>query len=95
MGRSRASKEQMRGHHDGVMPRKCRYKGGCMVESESHGGDVDHWMQDVHPKKGALHKALHISGSKKIPTSLLEKEKHARSPLMRKRATLALNYRGA
>lgn len=59
------------------------------------GGNVDDkWMQDVHPKKGALHKALKIPDDKKIPTTLLEKEKNAKSPLMRKRATLALNYRG-
>lgn len=60
------------------------------------GGNVDDdkWMQNIHPKKGALHKALKIPGDKKIQTSLLDKEKNAKSPLMRKRATLALNYRG-
>jgi len=40
------------------------------------GGDVeDHWMQDVHPKKG-------------------EEAEHAKSPLERKRANLALRFRG-
>lgn len=61
----------------------------------AEGGNVkEKWMQDVHPKKGALHKALKIPKDKKIPTDLLEKEKKSKSPLMRKRATLALNYRG-
>lgn len=58
------------------------------------GGSVDKWMQDVHPKKGALHKEMHIPGDKKIPTKKLEKAKHSENPLLKKRATLALNYRG-
>lgn len=58
------------------------------------GGDVDRWMQDVHPKKGALHKMMHVPAGEKISTSALEKETHAKSPLMRKRANLALRYRG-
>lgn len=81
MGRSRASKEQLQ--DDGMEPR--RHKAG---------GDVDHWMQDVHPKKGALHAQLHISPNKKISTERLEKAEHAKSPLLRKRANLALRYRG-
>lgn len=78
MGHSRASKEQM--SMDGCMPRKS-------------GGDVNHWMSDVHPKKGALSRSLHIPEGEKIPTHLLREETHARSPLMRKRANLALRYR--
>ena len=58
------------------------------------GGTTDKWMQDVHPKKGALHQMLHIPEGQKIGTGLLEKETHAKSPLMRKRANLALRYRG-
>lgn len=80
MGRSRASKEQM------GMP--------CGINQKSSGGDVNYWMQDVHPKKGALHRQLHIAPGKKISYSRLEEETHAKSPLLRKRANLALRYRG-
>jgi hypothetical protein len=79
MGRSRASKEQLS-------------MNGCMARKS--GGEVDHWMQDVHPKKGALHAQLHIPKDKKISDSRLEKATHANSPLLRKRANLALRYRG-
>lgn len=63
-------------------------------KGKKDGGSVNMWMQDVHPKKGALHKALGIPSDKKIPTGLLEEETHSKSPLMRKRANLALRYRG-
>jgi len=42
-------------------------------------------------KKGALHKALGVPESKKIPKEKLEKAKHSKSALMRKRATFAEN----
>lgn len=59
------------------------------------GGDVEgHWMQDAHPKKGALHAQLHIPQGQKIPTDRLEEAEHAKSPLLRKRANLAMRYRG-
>lgn len=51
------------------------------------------WMQNVHPQKGALHRELGISESKRIPTSLLEEKAHAGGKLG-KRANLALRYRG-
>lgn len=60
----------------------------------SEGGSVDKWMQDVHPKKGALHKQLNIPEDKKIPTKTLEKAAHSSKPLLEKRANLALRYRG-
>lgn len=55
--------------------------------------EKDKWMQDVHPKKGALHKQLDIPQGKKIATSTL----HAaakKGGLLGKRANLALRYRG-
>lgn len=92
MGRSRATKDELLG--DGCQPRRNLYKNGCRVERHAEGEDVNKWMQGVHPKKGALHKAMHIPKGKKIPTAALEKETHSKSPLMRKRANLALRYRG-
>jgi hypothetical protein len=47
------------------------------------------FIQDMHMKKGALHKALHVKQGEKIPESKLEKAEHSKSPLMRKRAALA------
>ena len=55
---------------------------------------ADKWMQDVHPKKGALHEQLHIPQGQKIPTSRLRSAAHSGSPLEKKRANLALRYRG-
>ncbi len=65
-------------------------------EQLKSGGSVDKWMQRIEPniKKGALHKEMHIPQDKKIPTKKLEKAKHSENPLLKKRATLALNYRG-
>ena len=88
MGWSRSSREQLRGkggNGDGIIPKE-RYKSGEDVSS--------HWMQDVHPKKGALHRELGIPMGRKIPTETLEKATHAKSSLLRKRANLALRYRG-
>lgn len=47
------------------------------------------WIQKMHMKKDALHKALHVKPGEKIPASKLEKAEHSKSPLMRKRANLA------
>ena len=88
MARSRAAKNGMRKIDDGMMPRMNKAKGGVIPDQE------DHWMQDVHPKKGALHEELHIPRDEKIPTARLESAKHSNVPILRKRATLALNYRG-
>lgn len=55
----------------------------------------DMWMQDVHPKKGALHEMLHIPEGKKIPLKTLEKAEHSNNELKKKRAVLAMNYRKA
>ncbi len=51
------------------------------------------WMQDVHPKKGALHKQLGIPQDEKIPTDTL-KTAAKKGGLLGKRANLALRYRG-
>lgn len=52
-----------------------------------------HWVQDIHMKKGALHKALHVSEDKKIPALKLEKAKHSRSPTIRREAHLAETFK--
>jgi len=109
MGKSRASKEHMgcvpkdRYEHryangervGGKNDREDDYRDALNYETHAEGDSVgNHWMQNVHPKKGALHKMMHIPQGKKIPTRALEKATHAKSPLERKRANLALRYRG-
>ena len=86
MGRSRSSREFLK--NGGMMSR--RKRSDCYAEGE----EVENWMQDVHPKKGALRRQLHIAEGHKIPTKRLEEATHAKSPLLRKRANLALRYRG-
>lgn len=47
------------------------------------------FIQAAIKKPGALHKALHVKEGEKIPESKLKKAEHSKSPLMRKRASLA------
>lgn len=47
------------------------------------------FIQDMHMKKGALHRSLHVPKGEKIPEWKLEKAEHSKNPLMRKRAHLA------
>jgi hypothetical protein len=65
-------------------------------QHKKSGGSIDGWMQEAskNSKRGALHKALKIPMDKKIPTELLEKKAHSSNKLMKKRANLALRYRG-
>jgi hypothetical protein len=44
-------------------------------------------------KKGALHKALGVSAGHGISLAKLRKAKASKNPLMRKRATFAMNAR--
>jgi hypothetical protein len=46
------------------------------------------WIQDMHMKKGALHKDLHVAADKKIPKKKLEKAAHGTGKTA-KRARLA------
>ncbi len=48
------------------------------------------WIQKAIKKPGSLHKMLHVPQDKKIPVGKMEKAAHAQSPLLRKRANLAL-----
>ena len=54
---------------------------------ESEGGRK--WIKGIHMKTGALHKELQVPLGKKIPTGKLDKALHSKSPLERKRASLA------
>ena len=45
----------------------------------------------LHLKKAALHKALGVKSSAKIPAKKLQAAKHSKSPLERKRANFAIN----
>lgn len=51
------------------------------------------WIQEAIGKEGALHKALKVPGSKKIPSFKL-KVHETDTPLMKKRKTLAKTLRG-
>lgn len=50
---------------------------------------TEKFIQKIHMKKGALHKALGVKEGEKIPKSKLKEAEHSKSPLMRKRAALA------
>ncbi len=52
------------------------------------------FIQAAIKKPGALHKALHVKEGEKIPVSKLKAAEHSKSPLMRKRATLAETLKG-
>lgn len=47
------------------------------------------FIQEMHMKKGALHKTLGVPEGEKIPVKKLEKAEHSKNPLTRKRANLA------
>ncbi len=51
------------------------------------------WIQEAIGKEGALHKALKVPGSKKIPSFKL-KVHETDTPLMKKRKTRAKALRG-
>ena len=52
------------------------------------------WIQDMHMKKGALHKDLGVKPGKKIPEKKLEKAEHSKNPKTAKRARLAETLKG-
>ena len=56
---------------------------------------TEKWMQDVHPKKGALHRQLGVPMDKKIPAKKLVKAAHSTNPLLKKRAVLAETFKKA
>lgn len=47
------------------------------------------WIQEMHMKKGALHKDLGVAPGKKISAKKLAKAKKSKKPKLRKRAALA------
>jgi hypothetical protein len=47
------------------------------------------WIQEMHMKKGALHKELGVKEGKKIPEKKLKKAEHSKNPTTKKRAVLA------
>lgn len=50
---------------------------------------AEKWIQKMGMKKGALHTALHVKAGEKIPAAKLKTAESSKSPLLRKRATLA------
>jgi hypothetical protein len=57
------------------------------------GREKKDFMRGAVKKPGALHKALDVPMDKKIPKAKLNKAAHSKSPLMKKRATLAKTFR--
>ena len=53
----------------------------------------DDWMEHAVSKPGALRKSLHIKNGEKISENNLRRAIKSRSPLMRKRASLAMTFR--
>lgn len=47
------------------------------------------WVQGAIKHPGALHKALHVKESEKIPASKLKRAEHSKNPTTKKRAVLA------
>lgn len=60
---------------------------------KSGGMGEDKWIQKMHMKKGALHRALGVPSDEDIPVKKLQAAEHSQSPLMRKRANLAMTLR--
>lgn len=68
---------------------------------------MSYWIQEAEPKKGALHRQLHIPEGEKIPVGILYRIRDARpgtetpvhgrkvtvTPLMKRRANFAINVR--
>jgi hypothetical protein len=52
------------------------------------------WIQDMHMKKGALHKTLGVKQGEKIPESKLKKAEDSKNPTTAKRARLAETLKG-
>jgi len=52
------------------------------------------WIQKAIRKPGSLHKALHVPPGKDIPLGKIKKAAQGKSPLLRKRANLALTLKG-
>ncbi len=52
------------------------------------------FIQDMHMKKGTLHKSLHVKEGEKIPESKIKKAEHSKNPTLKKRAVLAETLKG-
>lgn len=78
-----------------------RSEGGeakCEGGKMSDGGDAPKakggkWIQDMHMKKGKLHRELGVPAGEKIPGKKLMRAEHSRNPTIRKEANLAKTLR--
>ena len=52
------------------------------------------FIQEMHMKKGALHKSLGVPQGKKIPEPKIKKAEHSKNPTLAKRARLAETLKG-
>lgn len=71
--------------HQRTMPQK-KMADAAPVKKAEGGAN---WIAGATENKGALHRALDVPAGEKIPAKKLTKAAHSKSPLMRKRATLA------
>jgi hypothetical protein len=51
--------------------------------------DKKNFIQEMHMKKGALHRQLGVPKGQKIPEEMLEKAERSSNPTLAKRARLA------
>lgn len=57
--------------------------------------EENYWMKGAVKRPGALHRNLRIPMDKKIPSRVLEKATHSKSPTIRKEAVLAKTFKNA
>lgn len=54
---------------------------------------TEKFIQKMHMKKGALHKALKVPEGKKIPEAKIKKAEHSKNPKLKKKAVLAETFK--
>jgi hypothetical protein len=58
------------------------------------GRSKKNFIQDMHMKKGALHRELGVPEGEKIPAKKMSQALHSKNPLEKKRANLAQTLKG-
>lgn len=66
----------------------------CMGGRAERKDGGKNWIADMHMKKGALHKELHVPKDKKIPEKKLMKAEHSDNQKLAKRAKVAETLKG-
>lgn len=71
------------------MPELFASRGGA---KRAEGGKAGNWMKGAVKHPGALHRALHVPESKKIPAKKLSKAEHSDNPSLKREAVLAETF---